>query len=57
MSARYIGGPFNGGANPEAFIDEIQMRSPAGTGRYVLDQDDDGRDIYRWEPEVLWQQG
>lgn len=57
MSARYVGGPFNGGSNPDAFIDEIQMRSPAGTGRYVRDQDDEGQDIYRWEPEASGEPG
>jgi hypothetical protein len=57
MSARYVGGPFNGGSNPDAFIDEIQMRTPAGTGRYVRDRDEEGRDVYRWEPEASAERG
>ncbi|MER7937886.1 MULTISPECIES: hypothetical protein [unclassified Streptomyces] len=51
MSSRYIGGPFDGGSNPDSFIDEIVMRSPSGTGRYVQDTDQDGATVYRWEPE------
>ncbi|MFD7757875.1 hypothetical protein [Streptomyces sp. NPDC059757] len=38
-SARYVGGPFDGGTNPDTFIDVIEMRTPAGSGRYVRDQD------------------
>ncbi|NML55123.1 hypothetical protein HHL19_35660 [Streptomyces sp. R302] len=49
---RYIGGPFDGGANPDDFIDEIEMRTPAGCGRYVREEDESGRPVYRWEPEV-----
>jgi hypothetical protein len=51
-SPRYVGGPFHGGVNPDDFIDQIEMRSPAGLGRYVLDRDEHDRPIYRWEPEV-----
>ncbi|MGW0033006.1 hypothetical protein ACWDXD_24715 [Streptomyces sp. NPDC003314] len=49
----YIGGPFAGGANPDSFIEEIAMSSPAGVGRYVLepDPDEEGRQVYRWIPE------
>ncbi|MFE1206428.1 hypothetical protein ACFW5V_32595 [Streptomyces sp. NPDC058762] len=50
-SVPYVGGPFAGGANPDPFIDEIQMRSPAGTGRYILSEDDHGRPVYQWQPE------
>ncbi|MEV7960275.1 hypothetical protein [Streptomyces sp. NPDC088141] len=31
MNARYVGGPFDGGENPDELIDEIEMRTPAGT--------------------------
>jgi hypothetical protein len=50
-SARYVGGPFDGGSNPDTFIDEIAMRTPAGCGRYVLEQDEGGIAVYRWEPD------
>lgn len=49
-SARYVGGPFDGGSTPETSI-EIQMRTPAGNGRYVLDQDEEGVAVYRWQPD------
>ncbi|MEU0857501.1 hypothetical protein ABZ352_18960 [Streptomyces griseofuscus] len=52
MSARYVGGPFDGGANPDDFIDEIRMRTPLGAGRYVRSRDEEtGAEVYRWEPE------
>jgi hypothetical protein len=50
-SARYVGGPFDGGSNPDTSIDEIKMRSPAGCGRYVLGMDENGVAAYRWEPD------
>ncbi|MEV0487272.1 hypothetical protein AB0I69_42570 [Streptomyces sp. NPDC050508] len=50
-NARYVGGPFDGGSNPDTFIDEIAMRTPAGCGRYVLEQDEGGIAVYRWEPD------
>ncbi|MEU7228872.1 hypothetical protein [Streptomyces chrestomyceticus] len=50
MSAKYIGGPFNGGTNPDDFSDEIAMRTPLGNGRYVRDVDENGAAVYRWEP-------
>ncbi|MFB8025962.1 MULTISPECIES: hypothetical protein [unclassified Streptomyces] len=50
-SARYVGGPFDGGINPEDFIDEIAMRTPAGSGRYVRAEDESGAVVYRWEPD------
>ncbi|WP_158716923.1 hypothetical protein [Streptomyces rimosus] len=47
---KYIGGPFNGDTNPDAFIDEIAMRTPLGNGRYVRDAGETGVAVYRWEP-------
>ncbi|MFP1625665.1 hypothetical protein ACLB9X_10930 [Streptomyces sp. 5K101] len=29
-AARYVGGPFDGGTNPDGVIDAIEMRTPAG---------------------------
>lgn len=49
---QYVGGPFAGGTAPDDFIDHIAMRSPAGTGTYVLTQDEEtDTQVYRWEPE------
>ncbi|WP_228984237.1 hypothetical protein [Streptomyces sp. DH12] len=48
---RYIGGPFDGGHNPDSFIDEIAISSPAGRGRYVRARGDDGVEVYVWEPD------
>ncbi|MEV8344599.1 hypothetical protein [Streptomyces niveus] len=49
---QYVGGPFDGGTAPDAFIDRIDMRSPAGTGAYVLTRDEEtGTQVYRWEAE------
>lgn len=52
---RYVGGPFDGGIQPDDFVDEIQMRparsSGYGPGRYVRGEDEAGTPIYRWEPE------
>ncbi|MCG8971799.1 hypothetical protein [Streptomyces sp. CL12-4] len=53
---QYVGGPFAGGTAPDDFIDRIDMRSPAGTGAYVLAQDEEtGTQFYRWEPEAAGQ--
>lgn len=46
-SARYVGGPFDGGSSLDSFIDMIEMRSPAGCGRYVFGQDEYGTAVYR----------
>ncbi|MFK0159185.1 hypothetical protein ACIQVK_44830 [Streptomyces sp. NPDC090493] len=49
---QYVGGPFDGGTAPDDFIDRIDMRSPAGTGAYVLTRDEEtDTQVYRWEPE------
>ncbi|MEU9925112.1 hypothetical protein AB0H51_28155 [Streptomyces griseoluteus] len=46
----YVGGPFDGGHNPDGEIDGIQIRNGRVAGQYVL-AEQDGRRVYRWEPE------
>ncbi|MBG7704831.1 hypothetical protein HCJ76_43920 [Streptomyces sp. MC1] len=48
----YVGGPFDGGYNPDGEIDAIDIRRGGGheCGRYVL-AEVDGRQVYQWEPE------
>ncbi|MGV9509346.1 hypothetical protein ACWDQZ_27475 [Streptomyces tendae] len=49
---QYVNGPFAGGTAPDAFIDRIDMRSPAGHGAYVLTKDEEtGLQVYQWEPD------
>ncbi|MFI7415315.1 hypothetical protein ACIBU0_42445 [Streptomyces sp. NPDC049627] len=49
---QYVGGPFDGGKAPDDFIDRIDMRSPAGSGAYVLTRDEEtDTQVYVWEPE------
>ncbi|MFJ7004231.1 hypothetical protein ACIQWY_30000 [Streptomyces albidoflavus] len=49
---QYVGGPFDGGCAPEDFVDRVDLRSPAGCGAYIREQDEtSGATVYRWEPE------
>ncbi|MFJ7054740.1 hypothetical protein ACIQU7_23820 [Streptomyces albidoflavus] len=49
---QYVGGPFHGGRAPDDFIDRVDLRSPAGCGAYIREQDEtSGATVYRWEPE------
>jgi hypothetical protein len=48
---QYVGGPFDGGAAPDDFIDRIDMQGPAGSGTYARTLDEEsGVTVYRWEP-------
>ncbi|MDV6291332.1 hypothetical protein R2F25_38625 [Streptomyces sp. UP1A-1] len=50
---QYVGGPFAGGTAPDAFIDRIDIHSPAGIGAYVLTHDEEtGTQVYRWQPKT-----
>ncbi|MGC4950952.1 hypothetical protein ACLQ2N_32770 [Streptomyces sp. DT224] len=51
MSAKYVGGPFHDGSNPDPFIDQIAMRTPLGNGTYVRGTDENGVEVYRWVPD------
>ncbi|MFC8538030.1 hypothetical protein ACFUJY_29520 [Streptomyces sp. NPDC057249] len=51
MSAKYVGGPFDGGTNPDPFMDQIAMRTPLGAGTYVKEADENGTEVFHWVPD------
>lgn len=50
--APYVGGPFDGGRNPDAFSDSIEIRRGGSneSGAYVLTEENGGP-VYRWKAD------